>query len=358
MSKGYFDFLNTRNQQQPAMDPAAYRAARGSTPVAPNLDMNVAQQPPIGNQAPVSQPPVNQTPPPAHQGAVPTGVDPKKTQGIIDALSKKGGASRGTPQGNPSAGTPVPTPPPGNIQPSQPWEGNMSVPPPQDITPQDPALSGVVTGNNPSSGSFSADGGLGQAPITNSFMGGAAQAAAPGADLQQEDDNAPIPGQVLKEGEPPAEQMPIWEDVNNGLASNEPGPLTDAVGKMGDLDEGHIPPNSPPGKMLRYANTNFLRGSDGQGNSVYECPLSKKPCGRQTFWQRLKSFFQTMLGLKDQNHAQAEVASLDSMDPITQTYGQGNNTTQNMPQAQVPQAPPSGFMSGAPAYQSATQPLQ
>jgi hypothetical protein len=61
-------------------------------------------------------------------------------------------------------------------------------------------------------------------------------------------------------------------------------------------------------------------GQTKSGDDIYECPLSQKPCGKKTFFRRVKELFLHMVGMKSQEEKDAELLKLDKEDPITTQY--------------------------------------
>jgi len=106
-------------------------------------------------------------------------------------------------------------------------------------------------------------------------------------------------------------------DLDSKLNSDDPGVFSNAMEELGTLDEGELPVESPAAKMIQRADRQYGMGTTEDGEKVYQCPLTKTPCGKKTFWTRLKEFFQTMLGLKSRDDAVKSVTSLNSKDPIT-----------------------------------------
>lgn len=120
-------------------------------------------------------------------------------------------------------------------------------------------------------------------------------------------------------------------DLDSKLNSDDPGVFSNAMEELGTLDEGKLPTESPAAKMIQRADRQYGMGTTEDGEKVYQCPLTKTPCGRKTFWTRLKEFFQSMLGLKSREDAVKSVSSLK--DPITSQYTSGKQVQAQKPAA-------------------------
>jgi hypothetical protein len=109
-------------------------------------------------------------------------------------------------------------------------------------------------------------------------------------------------------------------DINDSLTSDDPIKFSNGIGEFKKYDDKDLSPDTPAGQFITKIDQKYLQGVDEKGNKTYECPLTKKPCGRKTFWDRLKQFFLTMTGHLDQKKAQENIAKYDRIDPITKSF--------------------------------------
>lgn len=98
---------------------------------------------------------------------------------------------------------------------------------------------------------------------------------------------------------------------------------------------------------------------DLDGEAVYTCPLSNKPCSKKTFWQRLKEFFLHSIGMKSQEEKDAAILEFDKSDPIVKKYGKGTEGVTIPKPAQQPDNPEMGVRTPLmkPPVQQTEQPI-
>lgn len=112
----------------------------------------------------------------------------------------------------------------------------------------------------------------------------------------------------------------VSESINKSLSSEDPLEFSAGIEAFAHFDDRELDPSTPAGQFKQQADSKYLKSVDEDGNKIYECPLTKKPCGRKTFWTRLKEFFLNLIGVQDQETSQANVIKLDTQDPITKKY--------------------------------------
>lgn len=129
------------------------------------------------------------------------------------------------------------------------------------------------------------------------------------------------------------QEIPVKDlsDLDSKLNSDDPDVFSNAIEELVTIDDGKLPMESPTTKMIQRADQQYGIGTTEDGEKVYQCPLTKTPCGRKTFWTRLKEFFQSMLGLKSREDAVKSVSSLK--DPITSRYTSGKQVQAQKPAA-------------------------
>jgi hypothetical protein len=129
----------------------------------------------------------------------------------------------------------------------------------------------------------------------------------------------------------------LENDINTALTSEDPIKFSEGIGQFSKFEDMNFNPDTPAGMFQNKINQKYLKSVDEKGNKVYECPLTRKPCGKKTFWQRLQTFFKTLIGVQDRQKAQEEVDKLDRKDPITRSMQ--SNTEQvkyRAPEQQIP----------------------
>lgn len=109
----------------------------------------------------------------------------------------------------------------------------------------------------------------------------------------------------------------IQASMNEGLTSEDPEVFANTVAGFEKVRDENIVEGTPQAFFKKQIDDTYLKGTDDKGNQVYECPLTKKPCGRKTFFQRLKEFFLHSIGKKSAEEIQSSVDLLDKQDPIT-----------------------------------------
>jgi len=119
---------------------------------------------------------------------------------------------------------------------------------------------------------------------------------------------------------PKQETSKVNDSLNQKLSSDDPGVFSNAMEELGILDEGKLVPDTPAFNMVQKAEARYGIGVDDKGGKMYECPLTKTPCGKKTFWSRLKEFFQTLLGIKSKEEAIQSVMQLNTKDPISKQF--------------------------------------
>lgn len=149
----------------------------------------------------------------------------------------------------------------------------------------------------------------------------------------QEQPQPSIPQPTLNDNvvKPISTEKPQLKDLSldNQLDSDDPEVFSNAIEELGTLDtKKALTPGSSTEKMFTQANQKYGRGQDNEGNQVYECPLTKKPCSRKTFWTRLKEFFQSLTGIKSREEAVNSVIKLDNKDPLTKKFSSMNEQPQ------------------------------
>jgi hypothetical protein len=76
-------------------------------------------------------------------------------------------------------------------------------------------------------------------------------------------------------------------------------------------------------------NTRIPCGQDD--GSTFECPFSKTPCGRKSFWSRIGAFFRKLFGVEDEQTFRSTIQQENAQDPIALDYSIQKVTS---PQAQ------------------------
>lgn len=134
-------------------------------------------------------------------------------------------------------------------------------------------------------------------------------------------------------------------DINDSLTSDDPVKFANGISDFKNFDDKDLSPETPAGQFITKIDQKYLQGIDDKGNKTYECPLTKKPCGRKTFWDRLKQFFLTLTGHLDSKKAQENIAKYDRLDPITKSFDsqqaqvKAQVNTSNPWESQVHQSP-------------------
>lgn len=118
----------------------------------------------------------------------------------------------------------------------------------------------------------------------------------------------------------PKKTSNLQESINQQLNSDDPGVFSNALDSLASIEESELSPGTPAFDMFKKVDAQYGIGVDENGEKMYECPLTKTPCGRKTFWTRLKEFFQTMLGLKSKEDAIKTVSTLNKKDPISKQF--------------------------------------
>ncbi len=145
--------------------------------------------------------------------------------------------------------------------------------------------------------------------------------------------NVQVPGFSGAMERPPQEQPKTLDNsLNNRLTSEDPGVFSSSIEEIGSMKDEDINPDTPAGQMVQKADQQFGMGIDDNGEKMYKDPITKKPCGKKTFWTRLKNFFQSLTGLTSKEDAQKESLRLDKIDPISRKY------TSSQVQAKTPEA--------------------
>jgi hypothetical protein len=112
----------------------------------------------------------------------------------------------------------------------------------------------------------------------------------------------------------------LENDINTSLSSQDPIKFAEGIGQFKKFEDAEFSPDTPAGLFQTKVNERYLKSVDDKGNKVYECPLTRKPCGKKTFWQRLQTFFKTLVGIGDSQTAQKEIDKLNRIDPVTKKY--------------------------------------
>lgn len=108
--------------------------------------------------------------------------------------------------------------------------------------------------------------------------------------------------------------------INNKLNSDDPGVFTNALEELGSLEDDKLVPDTPAFEFKQKVTNQYAIGQDEEQGTIYQCPLTKTPCSRKTFWTRLKEFFQTLVGIQPKEEALTKVESLNKQDPISRSY--------------------------------------
>jgi hypothetical protein len=67
------------------------------------------------------------------------------------------------------------------------------------------------------------------------------------------------------------------------------------------------------------------QGNCFQDDSVYSCPLTKKPCGKRSFFTRFIEALKMFFGVSDPKRVKQVIDQTDLNDPIAQQYSQGRS---------------------------------
>jgi len=111
----------------------------------------------------------------------------------------------------------------------------------------------------------------------------------------------------------------LKRSINDNLMSEVPEDFAEAISQFEKVRDEDIVEGTPQAMFKQKIDSQYLRSVDEKGNQTYECPLTKKPCGRKTFFQRLKEFFLHSIGKKSAEEVQKSVIKFDKIDPITKS---------------------------------------
>ena len=195
------------------------------------------------------------------------------------------GAVQGGGMRPPQASSPMPTPPP--AAPMAPPQGMPPTPPPAaPMAPPPAAPQGDMT-------SMMAPPAV---PGQNGFLDTSAGSAQPAMDRFQ---------QTLM-SDKPEDKVESMDTMAKVAESDDPAAFQKA---------------SPAMQQVKQQVDSKFKVGDYQGHEVYECPGSQAPCSRKTIFQRLKELFLHAVGRKSREEYDAEMAHLNSVDPITRQFG-------------------------------------
>lgn len=137
----------------------------------------------------------------------------------------------------------------------------------------------------------------------------------------------------------------ISKSINDAFTSDDPIKFSEGIGEFRKFDDMDLDPSTPAGQFKMQADQKYLKSVDDKGNKIYECPLTKKPCGKKTFWSRLKEFFLSIMGVQDKQTTQERINKLDMQDPISKTYAtsQGQVSVPKMPENPWLEKQPSAY---------------
>lgn len=108
--------------------------------------------------------------------------------------------------------------------------------------------------------------------------------------------------------------------INNKLTSEDPGVFTNALEELGQLEDDKLVPDTPAFEFKQKVTNQYAIGQDEEQGTIYQCPLTKTPCSKKTFWTRLKEFFQTLVGGQSKEEAMSRVEQLNKKDPIARSF--------------------------------------
>jgi len=94
-------------------------------------------------------------------------------------------------------------------------------------------------------------------------------------------------------------------------------------------------PADMPGNVkaeIAEIDNKYKQGDTATGDSIYKCPLSHEPCGKKSFFRRLKEFFLHSIGKKSSEELEAEMVTIRKDDPVHQEMVQ----TGEIPRIEIP----------------------